>query len=580
MELHAYTRTISDLFSVKRKYVVPRFQRAYSWSKEQVKELWDDIVTNIKINNKGDTSHEEYFIGALVLVGDDKSNVMQIVDGQQRLTTITILLSVLCERFKELKKENLAEAIFKNYIEGQDDDGKNYFKLDNETPKPFFQKRIQYINKDKANPQSEEEKTLLSAYEDFYTFTARDNLAKRFCMGSKVSNEKYEALLRAVRDQVVKYLKVIFITVTEEEEAYTIFETLNARGMNLSFVDLIKNKLFKELSDIHPDDDAKTTWKNIKSVISSRARDPVGILETFVHHWWISKYPHVAKDKIYKRFKELWIENKINAKEFIKELHLDAVTYIKIAFPIQEDFKQQEERSIYNALSAFKIFNNTQQSPFLLSLFKAREKRIIKLDDQKEIMLFLERFHFIFSAVCSLRLSDVEGSYSRAAKDLQTLQTASDRRKAKEILNTLKENLAIRIPDETVFADKFKQLKFYNGYTRDKKLIQYIFNKIERSKLVTNELVPENISLEHILCQSNNDKEIIGKIGNLLPLSQELNEEAKNKPIKDKLPIYEKSQYSLPKEFAAKYAARWDAKLIDQRTKSLAESCYRDVWES
>jgi uncharacterized protein with ParB-like and HNH nuclease domain len=50
MELHAYTRTISDLFSVKRKYVVPRFQRAYSWSKDQVKELWDDIIANIQIN--------------------------------------------------------------------------------------------------------------------------------------------------------------------------------------------------------------------------------------------------------------------------------------------------------------------------------------------------------------------------------------------------------------------------------------------------------------------------------------------------------------------------------------------------
>lgn len=141
MELHAYTRTISDLFSVKRKYVVPRFQRAYSWSKEQVKELWDDIITNIRINGN-DVDHEEYFIGTLVLVGDDRDNVMQIVDGQQRLTTITILLSVLCERFKEIKQDTFAEAIFKNYIEGQDDDGKKYFKLDNETPKPFFQNSI------------------------------------------------------------------------------------------------------------------------------------------------------------------------------------------------------------------------------------------------------------------------------------------------------------------------------------------------------------------------------------------------------------------------------------------------------
>lgn len=573
MELHAYTRTISDLFSVKRKYVVPRFQRAYSWSTEQVKELWDDIINNIQITGEEDINHEEYFIGALVLVGDDKSNVLQIVDGQQRLTTITILLSALCERFKELKKENLAEAIFKNYIEGKDDDGKNYFKLDNENPRPFFQKRIQYIDKEQSNPQNDEEKTLLSSYQDFYDFTARDNLARRFRIDNRVSDEKYEILLRAVRDQVVKYLKVIFITVTEEEEAYTIFETLNARGMNLSFVDLIKNRLFKELNDTHPDDDAKTTWKNIRLIISSR--DTVGSLETFVRHWWISKYSYVAEDNIYKNFKKLWRENKIDAKIFIKELHSDAETYIKIASPIQEDFKQQEERSIYNALSAFKIFNISQQRPFLLSLFKGRERRIIKFDDQKEIMLFLERFHFIFNAVCSLRPSGIEGSYSRAARDLQN---TSDNRRAKDILNVLKNSLEARIPDETVFTDKFKELRFYKGYTRDKKLIQYIFNKIERSKLVTNELAPENISLEHILCQSNNDKEIVGKIGNLLPLSQELNEKAKDKSVIDKLSIYEESQYFLVKEFAAEYTQPWNVNAINKRTEILAKYCYQDIW--
>jgi uncharacterized protein with ParB-like and HNH nuclease domain len=574
MELHAYTRTISDLFSVKRKYIVPRFQRAYSWSKEQIKELWDDITANIQVDSDECIKHEEYFIGALVLVGDDKSNVLQIVDGQQRLTTITILLSVLCERFKELEKNNLAEAIFKNYIEGQDDDGKNYFKLDNETPKPFFQKSIQYIDKEKSTPQTDEEKTLLSSYQDFYTFTARENLASRFRIDRRIDDEKYEILLRAIRDQVVKYLKVIFITVTEEEEAYTIFETLNARGMNLSFVDLIKNRLFKELNDTHPDDDAKTTWKNIRTVIASR--DAVGSLETFVRHWWISKYSYVREENIYKDFKKLWTEDKIDAKEFIKELYLDSKTYIKIASPLQEDFKQQEEKSIYNCLSAFKVFDITQQRPFLLSLFKARERRILKFDDQKEIMIFLERFHFMFNAVCSLRPSGIEGSYSRAARDLQN---APDKRRAREILHILKESLATRIPDQIVFTDKFKELKFYNGYTRHKKLIQYIFNKIERSKLTTNELAPENISLEHILCQSKNDKEIIGKVGNLLPLSQELNEKAKDKSVPDKLSIYQESKYFLPKEFAAECVTPWNAKAIERRTENLAKYCYNDIWE-
>ena len=129
MELHAYTRTISDLFSVKKKYVVPRFQREYSWTREKVSELWDDIVSSILIEKDNSFTHEEYFIGSLVLVGDDKSISMQIVDGQQRLTTLTILLSTLCQRFLEIDRKNIAESIYDNYIAGKDDDGNYYFKL-------------------------------------------------------------------------------------------------------------------------------------------------------------------------------------------------------------------------------------------------------------------------------------------------------------------------------------------------------------------------------------------------------------------------------------------------------------------
>ncbi len=105
-----------------------------------------------------------------------------------------------------------------------------------------------------------------------------------------------------------------------------------------------------------------------------------------------------------------------------------------------------------------------------------------------------------------------------------------------------------------------------------------MFNKIERSKLVTSELAPENISLEHILCQSNNDKEIVGRIGNLLPLSQELNEKAKDKLVIDKLSIYQESQYFLPKEFAAECAVSWNANGIDKRMENLAKYCYQNVW--
>lgn len=77
MELHAYTRTISELLSVNRKYVVPRFQREYSWAREQINELWYDVISNIKPNTKNAYVNNEYFIGSLVLVGDETGREMQ-----------------------------------------------------------------------------------------------------------------------------------------------------------------------------------------------------------------------------------------------------------------------------------------------------------------------------------------------------------------------------------------------------------------------------------------------------------------------------------------------------------------------
>lgn len=573
MELHAYTRTISDLLSVKKKYVVPRFQREYSWSKEQVTELWEDTVASVTRDSSGVFTHEEYFIGALVLVGSDKSPELQIVDGQQRLTTITMLLSALCERFRQIGKTNLAEAIYSNYIAGKDDNGKDYFKLQNESPKPFFQKNIQHLEKSTEAPKTQEERTLYAAYTDLFAFTDRENVAERL-NDSGLSEDQYEAYLKAIRDQVVSYLKVIFITVNEEDEAYTIFETLNARGMNLSFVDLIKNKLFKELKEEHPDDDARTTWNKIRSIITSR--EGGGSLEVFVRHWWISKYSYVSAEKVYKSFKTLWNEGKIDAKSFIMQLHEDAQLYLKTSSPISEDFRHPDEKDIFASLAAFRTFAITQQRPFVLSLFKAYEKKLVKLGKVGETLLFLEKFHFMFNAVCSLRPSGIEASYSRAARGLRE---ATNRADADRFLATLRESLLKRVPDRTTFIKSFADVRYSNSYLKDKRLVQYVLNRIVRASLQTKELVPNELTIEHILPQSGQDKDIVGQIGNLLPLGKDLNEDAANKSVDKKLPQYLKSDFPMVLEFARTFSGTWGNAEIERRTGELAAQSYDVVWK-
>jgi len=575
MELHAYTRTISDLFSVKRQYVVPRFQREYSWTKEKVKELWDDIIANISLKDDSEFVHEEYFIGSLVLIGDDKSISMLIVDGQQRLTTLTILLSVLCQRFIEIKKDNIAESIYENYIAGKDDDGEYYFKLQNETPKPFFQVTIQHIEKRQEPPSSEEEKTLMASYNEFYAYTSKESLEEKFRLIDVSNDESYEKLLKSIRDQVVKYLKVIFITVAEEDEAYTIFETLNARGMDLSFVDLIKNKVFRSFNATHPDDFAKTKWKELRRTISSR--DGIGSLETFVRHWWIAKYNYTSADNVYKHFKKLWNNGQIDAEIFLNALVSDAELYAKISSPLTEDFRQQEEKGIYKSLLALKIFNISQQRPFILNLFKALYERHLTLTQVKEILSFLERFHFSFNAICSMRPSGIEGSYSKAARQLLE---AADKSAARKVIEELTQQLKSRLPDQESFSEGFLKLRFVKGKTVHKKLIQYIFGHLETVKQTTQEFKPDSITLEHILPQASRSGEFVGSIGNLLPLGSELNEQAGNKELSEKISIYAQSNYSLTQEFIQNVPENWGEEEIKARTLHLSEMCYDSMWKA
>jgi len=583
MELQANARTLTNVLSVNKKYVVPRFQREYSWGKEQVDELWSDVISNIKWDSDSKSySYNEYFIGALVLVGQETSSELMIVDGQQRLTTLTILLSALCERFKSINEMAVAQSIHSNYISGVDDDGKEFFKLVNETPKPYFQNNIQHITKGNDSPETAEEKNLQSTYNEIFSFMSADGLCGSFHMD--ISEFDYIDALKAVRDQVLRFLKVIYITVNEEDEAYTIFETLNARGMNLSYVDLIKNKVFKKLNSHHPDDHAKRKWTKIRQIIASR--NGVGSIETYIRHWWVSKYSYVSGDTLYKSFLEKWKSGEIDAASFIDELKADAEIYVMISSPLEQDFPESELKPVLRALQALKTFNITQNKPFLLSLFKARRDGTLKLCDMKKAILSIERFHFMFNAICSLRPSGIESTYAKAARSL--VEKKATKVSNRKTINSLLEMLEKRKPNISEFITNFVTLRFTNAEIKNKKLIQYIFNRLEIHYVNTGEYMPDSLTLEHINPQSergfsDSNSSFNGFIGNLLPLSKELNEKAGNKPFEEKISIYEQSKFALVREFLKEYAATdyssWGPLLISQRGIELAKLAYNDVWK-
>lgn len=579
MELNAYTRTIRTLFSTNVKYIVPRFQREYSWTQNEILELWNDIIFNI-IPDEGKFKNLEYFIGSIVLIGEDRSSELQIVDGQQRITTITIILSALVQVFKDIDQNNVAEAIYSTYIEGKDDDNEPFFKLVNENPKPFLQKSIQYIEKEQNEPSNKEEKALWFSYSFFYKKLKLENLSKEYNGWSKVkvngsSKEKHIALLKGIRDQLVSFLKVIYITVASEDDAYMIFETLNARGKNLSAVDLVKNELFKNLRGTHPDDSAKRKWKNIQSNLSSR--DQRVNVETFFRHYWLSKFSFVTESKIYKNYKKLANSGKIDPMVFLTELESESELYNNIANPLLEDWPQQEDKVVYNSLSALSLFQISQVRSFLLSLIIQKNKKMVSHSDFTSFLVALENFHFKYTSICSLRMNVFEGKYSKAARDLRN---AKSKIQVKKIIEDLIEYYRSKVPNKTLFVKSFHKLKFTKTYTKDKKIIRYIFNRIEKNYRTTSELDMDLVTLEHLLPQSTSGISNIGKLGNLIPLDKKLNESADNKSFGEKVPIFEKSELVMVDNFLKSNGSntQWTKQDIENRTDELAEYCYDRIW--
>ena len=562
MNFIAEPRTIEFVFSYKKKMVIPRFQREFVWEKEKLSILWNDILENIELkDNKLITT--EYFLGSLVLIDSDTMLERQVIDGQQRLTVLTIFFSALYDTFLELKQNELAEIIY-SYVITKDNNGQPITLLETESPKPFFQLRIQAKEKDVEQlPNSKEEERLLDAYTFFKEMLSSDNLTKIF------PTIEFLEILKSIRDQILK-CKLVYVTVTTIDDAYMIFEVLNGKGEPLTSLDLIKNCIFSMLTTTNPVDDAKVQWDKIKKNIENGDE-----LTKFYRHFWLSRYHFIREKKLYNDFTKTIKKAKASYKLFLKELCNSSNNYKKIIFPQKEDWSTTEKSSIFYNLQAFSIFNVSQVRTIALALLDLYDKKMIKIKTIKGCLNFLENFHFVFSAICSARPSGLESRYSKYAI---LLFNEKDKSKIDRIIKDFITDMKTSIPAYDLFLERFKKLYFTDEIDKDKKKIQYIFSKIERAKLLTNELDIAYISLEHITPQSSKLKEV-GFIGNLLPLSADLNSDCDSKPLNQKMEIYKKSNFKSVQEFCKNYKDKteWTIEDINDRTQNLAHYMYYDL---
>lgn len=548
-------------------YKIPRFQRPYSWDKDNIEDFWNDTVVE---------SPKDYFIGSFV-VFKTSNNAYGIVDGQQRLTTITIILCCIRDILLEEGHRQLAEGV-NNMIEKTDLRNERQYVLQTESSYPYFQEYIQKFSDPEIQIElREEEQNIKDAYDLIYKKTKLNikSIKTDKSLTDTQKAEKKQKLLESIRDKILG-LKFIYVELDDEDDAYLVFETLNTRGKDLRPSDLIKNHFTKYLKNLNQNVDiTKDKWNILKSNIES---SPGNIsLDEFFHHVWLSKYDYTTQKNLFTKFKKT--VTKSNSKSVLDEFLSDSKIYRYINEPTFRTWDNQH-LEIKRSLEAFNIFKASVQMPMVLSVLRDFEGNKLSCRHAIEILQAIEHFHFIFTAITNQRTSGAIGSmYSKYSRELHKARNGEKI----AVIRELKEKLIEKLPSYNEFKVAFSHVIYTNKSTKDRKLVRYILNKNHRylSHLEGISINYSLMTIEHILSQNSvlssvYDDEIIGQIGNLLLANETLNQKLENKPFAEKKKIYLNSKLFL--DHLIKESTEWNKNIIERRTAYYSDLSYHKTF--
>lgn len=568
MKIESTDQDIRTLLS-SGYYRIPRFQRPYSWDRDNIQDFWNDIIKD---------QSADYFIGSMVVYKEGNQRY-GVVDGQQRLTTITILLCVLRNFFEKLGHADLARGI-QGLVERNNIENQQEFVLSTETSYPFFQDHIQKWGRPEVDTsQLKEEDNLRNSYTQLTSLVmgAIQSIEDNTTITEREKQKQKKEVLIEIRDALLN-LKIIFVKMDNEDDAYIIFETLNTRGKDLSLSDLVKNHLTKHLRNKSKSiDQTKIKWEKILETIESSSSDIS--TDTFIHHFWLSKYEYLPSKKIFKELKKQVTNT--NARNFLDSLAKDSVIYRYIH---ETNYKtwSKPEKDVRNSLDALQAFRVQQQTPCVLSLAREYENKKLKIRHLKEALFSIENFHFLFTAVTSQRSSGgISGMYASLGR---RLYEAVDTQECVQIIKELKEKLRERIPDKSEFKALFPHIIYTNNFSKQRKLVKYIL--VNLYKHTNKNGVPtdfDSMTIEHLIPQSligkttNYTDQIIGQLGNLILVDESTNLQLSEKAFSEKMQILKTSQYPLPDELKDK--TQFTHKDIDERTDLLAEVAYDTIWK-
>ncbi|MCC7596182.1 DUF262 domain-containing protein [Janthinobacterium sp. FW305-129] len=569
MKIEAHDKQIQDIFSLGY-FQIPRFQRPYSWERDEVENFWNDIINDVS---------ENYFIGSMV-VYQERKPYFGIVDGQQRLTTITLMLSAIRNSFLRLGEDNLAKGVHK-FVEQPNIDNEAEFILDADTSFPYLQDHIQSFNGLKIDCDvGIEEQKLKNAFEIICARLEDEVPTSNSESGGQISMFPVEVpdpilKLKEIRDKVLS-LKLVFIQLDNKSDAHLIFETLNARGRDLRTSDLVKNLLLSKIKEGNAKlDSAKESWNSLIRKFDDASESE--IIDSFLLHFWISEYNYTTDKKLFSAISKFVSEDEKNANDLLRKLNHAAAIYCKLIDPGAHEWSR-EETDVKESLKTLRLFKVKQQSSMTLALLRAYYEKRLTLRNLKTCLRKLEYFHFVFNAVTSQRSSGVIATtYSSHAISLTRAKGNDD---IQAIISSLFYSLKTKLPQYEEFEVKFLELSYLSSKTKNKGIIKYCLSKQFGDKFGGIDINHDAMSIEHIISESTmkdgKSSDVVGSIGNLLLVDEKTNsEELMNLTVSEKIKKLKGNGYPLAKALVGEEFS--ENSRVQDRARSIAQHLYNSV---
>lgn len=552
-------QTYRQLIGNGLTYCIPRFQRDYSWTEDEWDDLWQDLLTVID-----SVTEDAHYMGYLVLQSND-DKTFYVIDGQQRLTTISIIVLAGLKNLKRVIDEKIEPE-------------KNKQRLDQ-----LMSTYIGYL--DPITLQSKPKLTL-NRNNDYFYKTYLVALAEKMPQRNLKSSEhslrkaadwfdkKILDYIKNDEDKGVKIAKLIegmssrlfftVITVNDELNAYKVFETLNARGVRLSATDLLKNYLF---SVIHRDSlsinnetelsQLELHWEKLVDRLGAES------FPDFLRVFWNSRYTFVRQSELFKKVREK-VCNRAEVFQLIRDMDSDIDIYLTLANPSTASHFSLKVRKYAEYLRMFSV---KQPYSFLMASY-----RNLEVNEFEKVLKACVDISLRYNVISGLHTGDQERAYHKAALYLN--QNIGSIR-AVDVLYQLQ---SIYVSDD-VFKANFSDKIIKTTSSRNKKVVRYILSEIEFKETNTRpDLNDDSYNIEHIFPQNAdkgwddfNDRDamdMVYRLGNMTLCETPLNRDMHNLSFTDKKVLLEKSDFATTKKVST--YLEWTPKQIQNRQQQMA----------